>query len=216
MIRFAKRCWREDSGFSLVELSVALILSGVVVGTLVTLFAAFSQNVGDASGRAELQGLARGLVGDMVVELRQATQADPNAGAVVRLSPDLIDFYTVPVGGSEPVRVIYERLDCVSGTCDLWVRRYSVESFTNGRYVFRAAPFQQTLLLAGVLADEPLFHGIAWQGNPSTRTTVTSCGGESPCNFPLVGVTLRAQPNSTTRGSAIPLEVREEVRMRNA
>ena len=207
---------REEAGFTLVELSVALILSGMVVGTLVTVFAAFSQNAGDASSRAEAQSQVRALVSEMVVELRQAVRSDPNQEAILRLDPDLIDFATVPVGATEPIRVVYERLDCLDGLCDFWVRRYAAASFTAGRWAFQATPYQQSLVLPGVLADEAMFHGITWSGDPLERISVASCGDAVPCTFTLVGVTVRALPLNASIGAAAPLEVREEVRLRNA
>lgn len=207
---------RGDGGFSLVELSVALILSGIVVGTLVTVFFAFSQNAGDASGKAEHQAQAREAVAEMVTELRQATLADPTAGAVRRLSGDLLDFYSLPVGGGNPVRIVYERMDCVEGRCELWVRRYASTAGENGRFVFAATPYEQSMVLTGVLADQPIFAGADWVGDPKAKVRVSGCTVDELCDFPLVEITLRSRPSAVSEGARTVLEITEEVRLRNA
>lgn len=216
MSRRLRSLWREDAGFSLVELSVALILSSLIVGTLVTLFFAFSQNVGDTTGKADHQGLAREMIAGIVVELRQAVVTDPNGYAIESLDADRLVFYTMPIDGGTPVRVAYERTDCLEGECELWVRRYAVDGLENGRYTFVGTPFETSFLLSGVLSDQPLFTGVTWSGTPKIKTPVASCGGSSrACSFPLVGITLRSRPIGTSDGARASLEIREEVRLRN-
>lgn len=210
-----KRRLDSDAGFSLVELGVALALSGMVVGTLVTVFLSFSQNVGDSERRAEHQALSRELIAEIVVELRQAMRANPNGDPVESVGPDQLAFYTIQVGSSEPVRTVYERTDCSAGICELWVTRYAVDTFVSGVYTFLSTPREESFLLGGVLEDQPLFYGIDWVGDPKVQVHAASCGGLVACDFPLVGITLRSYPLNTSDGARQVLEIQEEVRIRN-
>lgn len=206
----------DDRGFTLVELSVTLILSSMVVGTFVTMFFSFSQNAADVTGKAEHQETARGVMVDLVVELRQAVPPGPNADPIAALTGDGITFYTTDIGSSAPVKVVYQRSDCVVGECELHVSRYASTGVSQGAYTFSTAPYEQTLLLGGVLADQPLFAGRRWSGTPKTLTTIASCNGTTvSCAFPLVAITLRSRPANTSAGARTPFEIREEVRLRN-
>jgi prepilin-type N-terminal cleavage/methylation domain-containing protein len=207
----------DDSGFTLVEMSVALILSAMVVATFVSVFFSFSQNAGDANGKAEHQEQARQVIARLVVDLRQAVAADPNGQVIESLGPDRLVFYTMMRDGDTPIRVVYERANCASAECELLVERYAATDFDDGAYAFATTPYEETRLMSGVLADQSLFIGMDWVGDPKVKTSITACGGSGPaCSFPLVSVTLRSMPLNTSEGGRTPLEIREEVRMRNA
>lgn len=209
--------FRDDSGFTLVEMSVALILSAMVVGTFVSVFFAFSQNAGDATGKAEHQEQARQVMARLVVDLRQAVAAEPNGWPIESLAADRLVFYTMTRDGDSPIRIVYERADCEAGECELVVSRFAATEFTDGTYTFASTPFEVSPLLGGVLADEPLFGGIDWVGDPKSKAPIAECGGSGPdCSFPLVSITLRSLPFATSEGGRTTLEIREEVRMRNA
>jgi prepilin-type N-terminal cleavage/methylation domain-containing protein len=209
--------FEDDSGFTLIEMSVALILSAMVVATFVSVFFSFSQNAGDANGQAEHQEQARQVIARVVVDLRQAVTADPNGRVIESLTADRLVFYTMVRDQDLPIRIVYERSGCVAGECELVVKRYAVTDFNEGTYTFASTPFEESHLMAGVLADQPLFGGLDWVGDPKVKTTVAACGGSGPeCDFPLVSVTLRSVPFGTSEGGRTPLEIREEVRMRNA
>ena len=209
--------FEDDSGFTLVEMSVALILSAMVVAAFVSVFFSFSQNAGDANARAEHQEQARQVLARLVVDLRQAVTVDPNGQVIESLDPDHLVFYTMMRDDTAPIRVVYERANCVAAECELVVKRYAATDFDQGVYAFAGAPYEETRLMGGVLADQPLFGGMDWLGDPKVKTPITACGGSGPaCSFPLVSVTLRSMPLNTSEGGRTPLEVREEVRMRNA
>jgi prepilin-type N-terminal cleavage/methylation domain-containing protein len=207
----------EDTGFSLIELSVALILSSMVVGTFVTMFFSFSQNAADVTSNADHQQEARGVMVDLVVELRQAVVPGPNDPPIVSLGANAITFFTTEIGSSSPIKVVYQRTNCSAGECELRVSRYASTGVSHGTYTFSTTPFEQSLLLTGVLDDQPMFVGERWAGNPKTLTDIASCDGtQVSCDFPLVAVTLRSQPSGTSEGARVPYEIREEVRLRNA
>jgi len=207
---------REEGGFTLVEMSVALILSAMVVGTFVSVFFSFSQNAGDTTAKAEHQEMSRQIVASLVVDLRQAVRAEANGYPIESLAPDRLVFYTISRDATEPVRVIYERIGCVEGECTLQVSRFAAVGFEDGDYEFSGAAFEQHALMRGVLADQPLFGGFDWVGDPKVKTTIVSCGSGADCDFPLVSIALRARPFGTSAGARTTLEIREEVRLRNA
>jgi Tfp pilus assembly protein PilV len=207
---------RDDRGFSVVELSVAMLLSSLVCASLVAVFFAFSQNSSDATQRARMQADARAMIAEIAVQLRQAIKADLNGELVESLSGDRIVFYTTNYDTLAPERVAYERVECVAGLCELWVHRYAMVSSDGIAYTFADEPFESSFLFAGVLSDQPIFSGIDWTGDPAVRTSVSSCTG-TECTFPIVGITVRVRPlGSTSPGAAAPLTLHEAVRMRNA
>ena len=218
MIGSLLRRLRSDDGLTLVELSVAMILGAMVSASLVTVFFAFAQNTGDHNRTAELQASVRGVVSTAVVDLRQGTTVSLNGHAVESMDEDQIIFYTDRHDTEGPERVVYERIDCVEGQCELWVRRFAAEAGTGPLWSFETTPFEESFLVGGVLADQALFGGLEWTGEPKTKTAVASCNGSSPeCDFPIVSITLRVvPPGTTTSGASGAFELHEEVRIRNA
>jgi len=211
------RTLRDDRGFSLIELSVALILSSMVVGTFVTMFFSFSQNAADVTGKAQHQEDAREVMVELVIELRQAVAPGPNDDPIASMTADGITFYTVEIDSSAPVKVVYQRSNCVEGECQLRVTRYASTGMSGDSYTFSTTPYEQSLLLNGVLNDQALFAGQRWSGTPKALTSITSCNGTTvSCAFPLVSVTLRSRPSGTSEGARTPFEVHEQVRLRNA
>lgn len=207
---------RRDGGFTLIEASVTLILSTMVTGAMVTVFMAFSQNSGDAVSRADHQAAAREMIVDIVVEVRQAVIGHPNGQPVEMLRADTVEFYTLAHEAENPVRVRYERTDCVEGECELWVTRWDAVPGTGPDWEFYDEPREVNFLIAGVLNNEPLFFGVDWQGDPKAKVTIAECGDSLPaCRMPIVGVTLRARPLRTSEGARAAIEINEEVRIRN-
>jgi hypothetical protein len=214
--RLARRL-REDRGFSVVELSVAMILSAMVSASLVAVFYSFSQNSSDATERALMQADAREMIAEITVQLRQAITADLNGELVESLTGDRIVFYTTNYDTLAPERVEYERVDCVEGLCELWVHRYAMVASDGIAYTFAAEPFESSFLFAGVLGDQPVFQGVDWVGDPAARSTISSCSYTgTECTFPIVAITIRVRPLTVTAGASAPLTLHEEVRMRNA
>jgi prepilin-type N-terminal cleavage/methylation domain-containing protein len=215
MMRRLRHRLGEERGFSVIELSVAMILSSLVSASLVAVFYAFSQNSSDATQRAEMQADARSMIAEISVQLRQAIKADLNGELVESLNGDHIVFYTTNYDTLAPERVEYQRTDCIEGMCELWVHRYAMVSFDGVAYTFATEPFESSFLFAGVLADQPVFEGLDWVGDPAVLTSVASCSGAA-CGFSVIGITVRVRPVTATPGAAAPLTLHEEVRMRNA
>lgn len=217
MMRARLDAMRREGGFSLIEVSVTLILSSMVTASLVTVFLAFSQNSNDVVGRAEHQLAAREMIVDIVSELRQAVRVHPNGEALERLRGDSLEFYTMAHEATAPVRVRYERRSCVGGECELWVTRWDAVPGTGPMWQFADEPRAISFLIGGVLEDEPLFVGFDWVGDPKVKVAVTGCGGSlDPCGVPLVQITLRAMPMNTSDGARAPIQIIEQVRLRNA
>src|SRR3990172_11543237 len=104
MIRRIVAGLRDDDGFTLIVLSVAMILSSMVIGTFVTMFFSFTQNAADVTGKAQQQEDARGVVVGLVVGLRQAVQPGPNSDAIASLTADGLPFYPTDVGSAPAIQ----------------------------------------------------------------------------------------------------------------
>lgn len=208
---------REDDGFSLIELSTAMILGSMIAASLIAVFYGFSQNSGDLASKSNVQADARAVIAEQVVEIRQAIRADLNGDAVEALTSDRLAFYTQNYVTGQIQRIVYERTDCVAGECELWVYKYALESSDGITSTFAATPYESSFLMSEVLTDQPLFVGIEYAGNPLTKVETATCDGVSiTCDFPVVGITLRARPDPTSGGAATPIELHEEVRIRSA
>lgn len=216
MRRVLRRLIREEHGFSLVELSAAMILSGLIAASLISVFYAMSQNSGDLSTKANVQATARGVVAEQVVEIRQAIKADLNGVPVEELDANTLIFYTQNYVTAEIERTIYERTECVEGRCELWVHRYAFDSTDGITTTFQDVPYESSFLMGNVMNDQPMFVGVEYVGDPLVRTETTTCDTPGTCDFPIIAITLRARPAPTTSGASTPVELREEVRIRSA
>jgi len=217
MIRRLHARLDDDSGFSLIEISVAMVLSSLIATTLVGLFISFSQNAGDLSERGEVQANSRAVIASQVVEIRQAIRADLNGEAIEALDSGRLAFYTQNYVSNEIERVVYERKDCVESECELWVYKYALDETVNGVSTFLATPYMSSFLMGKVLDDQPLFVGVEYSGDPFTKSEISGCDGAAvKCNFTVVGITLRARPYPTSGGALTPIELHEEVRVRSA
>ena len=87
-------------------------------------------------------------------------------------------------------------------------------STSGPNWTYQTVPFNDVVVLDRVVGSNALFSGVKWSGSPLRRTTVTSCGGATACNFPIVAVDLKASPAgvSTIDG---PFGVFVEVNLRN-
>ena len=157
------------------------------------------------------------MIAEQVVEIRQAIRADLNGEAIEEMTADRLAFYTQNYESGEIERIIYERTDCVGDECELWVYRYAFESTDGFTTVFETVPYESSFLMGQVLNDKPLFEGIGYSGDPLVRSTISMCdGGTTPCDFIVIGITLRARPYPTSQGALTPIELHEEVRIRSA
>ena len=217
VIRRLRSTLRREDGFSLVELSAGMILSSMIAAALMTVFYAFSQNTSDLAATSSVQADLRSVIADQVVEIRQAVRADPDGEPVESLDASRLAFYTRNYASGEIERVVYERKECVGGECELWVNRYALSETDGGVSTFEAIPYQASLLMTEVLSDQPLFVGIEYSGEPLTAVETASCDGASiDCDFPMVGITLRAHRDAVSSGPITPIELHQEVSIRSA
>jgi len=212
-----RRLLREDRGFTLVELSLTMVVAAIVTGAMVGVFYSLSQNAADSERTAELQQSVRSMVAEVVIEIRQATRVDANGDPIESLTADRFVFYTDRAEIDGPERVVYERTDCSGGFCELWVRRYAAVAGSGPEWQFSTEPFEESFLLGLVRNDAAMFRGVEWTGDPKTQTFVLSCDADSgpACDFPLVSLVVRANPANTSVGANAVFEVVEEVRLRN-
>jgi len=209
----------DEDGFTMVELSVAMLLTVMIMTALVSVFYAFSQNAVDQGQHAELQREMRTVMSELVMDLRQAVAPSESASAypIESLTADRIVFYTDQHESEGPERTVYERTDCLAGFCELWVTRYAAVPGTGPNWDFAETPFEESFLLGRVRSDEAMFRVADWTGDPKTKTYGSSCGGAAPrCDEPIVAVSLRAIPTGTSAAAASTFEIVEEVTLRNA
>jgi prepilin-type N-terminal cleavage/methylation domain-containing protein len=83
---------REESGFALTELLVAMVLMGLLLGTSLTVFQAFSNQSRRVDSQSEAQNNARRAIDRMVVQLRSATAGNATGGTPIEkaTSNDLV------------------------------------------------------------------------------------------------------------------------------
>ncbi|MCJ7726856.1 MAG: hypothetical protein MUP76_10790 [Acidimicrobiia bacterium] len=216
IVRLLRRLAHREGGYTVVELSLSMVLSSMIFASLVTVIYSFTQQAGDTTRSANLQQTSRELVADMVVELRQAVKVEPNGYPIESLTSGALVFYSDRLESEGPERIVYERRDCANGICELWVSRYPAVAGTGPWWTFSTVAMQSGMVLHRLPDDQPLFEGINWVGEPPARTVMSTCGGVGPeCDFPLVRITFRSKPINTSPGADFTLEVQEEVRLRN-
>ena len=218
MMTFLRQALRRDDGFTLVEVSVALVVSAMVSATIVSVLMAMSQNAGDQARSADVQRHLRSVTAELVVELRQAERVRANDDPVAEIGPGVLEIFTDRGETEGPELVRYQRTSCSGGLCELWVTRYPAIAGTGPDWTFSSTALESTLLVENLLDDEPTFAGAQWSGDPITKVAVTACDASAgdECGFPIVTFTLRASTERTSAGGARTVEIREEVRIRNA
>jgi len=203
-----------EAGFTLVEMSIAALLSALVAAALTGVLYNLGQNAGDAGRNSELQSAGRLVMAELVLDLRQAEAVSENGYPVESLTADQIIFYSDRDETEGPERIVYERAACAEGLCELRVTRYAAVAGSGPEWIFQSAAFQDQLVMERVLNDQPLFRGASWTGAPATKTYVTACAGN--CSFSLVAIRLRAVPDRTSVGASQPFEITGEEEFRNA
>jgi prepilin-type N-terminal cleavage/methylation domain-containing protein len=71
---------REEAGFALTELLVAMVLMGLLLGTSLVVFSAFSNESRRVDSQSEAQNNTRRAIDRMVVQLRSATAGSTTGG----------------------------------------------------------------------------------------------------------------------------------------
>ncbi len=217
MRRWARRLLRRlprQAGFSLVELSVAMILSAMAAASMAGVMYSISQNASDAGRNADVQRTGRLVLADLLMDLRQAESVTANGNAIESLTADRIVFYSDRAEAEGPERIVYERTSCVSGLCRLRVTRYQAVAGSGPEWTFQTTAFEDQFVMERVRNDQALFRGAAWTGSPLAKTYISACAGD--CSFPLVAIRLRALPLGASPVAPQTLEITDEVGLRNA
>ena len=173
--------------------------------------------------KVDVQEEARITLGAMVLELRQSFDFTGNGEAIVELESivggdltDSVTFHSDRIEAAQgPEKYKYELRNCVANRCELWKTVWFAESPYTEPYSYPATATHDNAVMHKVVADgTPIFTGIEWISG--TRTETDSCDGTTGnlCDFPLVEVIFRLDPNPE-RGNDI-VQVQEQVRMRNA
>jgi hypothetical protein len=187
-----------------------------VFAAVVGVLYGFGRTAHDSGRSVELQHTARSVTARMVMDLRQAQAVSVDGFPIESLEPGQLVFYTDRLSDEGPERVVYERADCRDGMCELRVVRYPAMPGTGPAWRFRDAPIAEGTVLVGLHGDRPLFRGVVWSGDPRTKHYVASCGPTGrACDFTLVSLLLTASPVGASQDAGRPLEIEEEVRLRN-
>jgi prepilin-type N-terminal cleavage/methylation domain-containing protein len=143
---------RGEAGYSLVELLVVMVILGVIVGSLVTLFVSFSTAEADASRRFEAQTDARLALDKVRREAHCASAASvPDATRVELTMPSWC-----PTAGGTAVTVTWCARSTGTASYGLFRIAPSVGSCTGG------------VRFANNLTTSSVFAYVA--ANPATRT----------------------------------------------
>jgi prepilin-type N-terminal cleavage/methylation domain-containing protein len=223
--------FHDDRGFTLVEMSVTVLLTAITLASVTTIVVGLLNDVSRQQRISEVEGEARPVLESIVVELRQAKAPKTISASrpVEELDWDKIVFYSDRrLPHPAPEMYDYELINCTNGTdggvCDLQETIYSADtSSVPPNYTFDDMDLvSQRVVLSGVVADPDLsvgstFSSVTWTGDPAARTAVTSCDTSIPskrCDATLIVIDLRVQYPSELGFE--PYLLHEEVRLRNA
>jgi prepilin-type N-terminal cleavage/methylation domain-containing protein len=91
---------RDEAGFALTELLVAMALLGVLFGTSLVVFSAFSNQSRRVDSQSEAQGRARRAVDRMAVQLRSATAGSTTGAQPIEKATSFDLVFTVPTASA--------------------------------------------------------------------------------------------------------------------
>ncbi len=214
---------RGDEGTSLVEVVVASTIGALALATVYSVMWGFTDDVSLATDLADAQRDTRPVMQALVIELRQATPASASAAGdpVETVSDTSIVFHSDRWDPNGPERITYSLESCASGLCDL--RRTVLSADTSSvspDWTYDDGDVVTDLVVADGVVDpaisgDALFAGVEYvSGSPVVTSTCDAPGGTA-CDFPLVAVDLKIDPNGL-RDNPRVYEIYEEVRMRNA
>ena len=214
----------REEGLTLTELMVVTAVMGLVLAATYGVISAFYTNVHNQELKTTAQREATHAVTGMVVSLRQAVDLSDIGQPVLELrsitagdSTDRLVFQTDRnLDKPGPEQHTYELRNCVANRCELWEDVRWTQAPHTEPYSYPSAADVSAILLRNVVTDgTPVFTGARWVSG--TKTFTDSCDGSpgNTCQFPLVEIVLRVDPD-VTRDVPRIVEIREEVRIRNA
>ncbi len=209
---------RGEDGFSLVEVTVAATITGIVVAAFLAMFLPFSRSVERERTRAEALASARAVMAELALELREAVPSDGVVVLRLDASWDRLELVFRSDRRSDtpgPEQYRYFLANCRGGRCDLMRSVTPADPGSGPGWTFTRGTTVVHSVLSGVRTDgtDPLFAGVSWRGGASR--VVTRCGVPAPCDFSLLRVRLRVDPDPV-RGGVATVEIAGDVRFRNA
>lgn len=211
------RTLRNESGISLVEVMVAGAMASIVATAFIVVFSSFSRNVALEESRAAALGEVQAAVANLTSELRQAIPLATGEPIVAVLdsawsSAELIFYSDRADDAPGPERYRYYLDACVDGRCNL-MREVTVADAPVAPWAFTGTPGTRLVVRNMLIDGDPLFRGVEWSTGAAVATT--DCDATSPCDFSVVEIVIRVDPDPNFAAEAA-LHVRHEVRMRNA
>lgn len=212
-----KRLLRDESGITLTELMVAGAMAAIISAAFLLIFSSFNRSVSLEEARATALREVQTAAADLSVELRQAIPLTDGAFAVASLeagwpAPELVYYSDRAREAAGPERYRYYVSGCGGNVCDL-MRDLTVADAGGPPWTFTGTANTERVV-ANVLSDgDPLFQGADWSTGSEVLTT--SCGTGTACDFSLVRIVVRVDPDPDIAAEE-PLQVRREVRLRNA
>lgn len=211
-----RRLRSEEAGISLAEVLVASAVASIVATAFLIVFSAFSRNVSLEEARAAALNDVQLTMTQLVSELRQAVPLVDNGPLVEVLdsswsSAELV-FHSDRADEPGPERYRYYLANCSATHCDL-MRDVTVADNPAAPWTFTGTPTSSLVVPNLLIGGDPLFRGAEW--STGTEVATTDCDLTTPCEFALVQVIMRVDPDPNTTAEE-PLRVRNEVRLRNA
>lgn len=214
---------RDDRGTSLVEVVVASTVGAIALAAVYSLMWGFTDDVSVATDLANAQRDTRPVIQNIVIELRQATPGSASAAGdpVETLSSTSMTFHSDRWDATGPEQITYSLESCASGLCDLRRRVLSADATaTAPDWTYADGDVVLDFVVAEGVVDpatsgEALFSGVEYVAGSAVVTSTCDAPGGTACDFPLVAVDLKIDPNGL-RDNPRVYEIYEEVRMRNA
>ncbi|VAW03203.1 hypothetical protein MNBD_ACTINO02-3083 [hydrothermal vent metagenome] len=213
-----RRLRSDDQGMTLPEVTVATMITLMVSAAFFTVFMAFNRNVQLADQRASTLRDIRPVIAQMLLELRQATDIDGDGAIIEKLdsswsSLDLIFYSDRRPDIEGPERYRYYLTNCANNVCDFVHEVLPADTGSGPDWTYdNNTPAERTLISNVVASGGALLIGVSW--NTGSEILTTSCGGATRCDFDVVRIDLRIDPDPET-GTLAALQIREDVRLRN-
>ena len=213
----------DDRGTSLVEVIVASAIGALCLAAVYTVMWGFTDDVSVASDLAAAQRDTRPVIQALVIELRQSEPQNASAGGnpVLALDTNAVAFVTDRWAAAGPELVTYRLESCAAGLCDL--RRTVVAAdttsvepqWTHGDLTLVVDTIVAENVVDPATSGDALFAGVSYPAGAAVTTASCDTAGGTQCDFDLVAVDLKIDPNGL-RDNPRVYAIYEEVRMRNA
>jgi type II secretory pathway pseudopilin PulG len=207
----------DESGITLTELMVAGAMAAIISAAFLLVFSSFNRSVSLEEARATALREVQAATSDLSVELRQAIPLTDGSFAVASLeaswpAPELVFYSDRAREAAGPERYRYYVSGCSGNLCDL-MREVTIADAGGPPWTFTGTANTKRVVANLLSNGDPLFQGADWSTGSEVLTT--SCGTSAACDFSLVQISVRVDPDPKISAEE-PLKVRREVRLRNA